>query len=423
MRDINQRLAAFGVKIPDILLPGPEVDPEKWAVIACDQHTQDPSYWETVRAITDSAPSALNLILPETFLGDGSGEPRISSIHASMRKYLKGGVFSAPSTCVIYVERETSRYALRRGLVMAVDLELYDWKTGNQALIRATEETIEERLPPRMEIRRNASLETSHIILLMDDDKDALLPALAERAKKKPPLYSTPLMLDSGSITGWALDSEEDWEILAGGLEKLMYKDGIGRRYETREPFLFAVGDGNHSLAAAKAVWDEYKKTHAGETGLENHPCRWALVELENLYDPGVIFEPIHRLVFGTDPDMLVSALSAQTGITLSPHVPENRIISAESNSPCFISALLQPLLDDFVMEHGLSIDYIHGEKELCRLAQDTTRPATGVLLPAVEKKDLFKTVTGTGALPRKSFSMGASADKRFYFECRSLLQ
>jgi len=277
---------------------------------------------------------------------------------------------------------------------------------------------VKERLPSRIEIRRGAPLELPHVLLLIDDEEDKLIPSLGEIAKKKSPLYETSLMMGSGSISGWAVDTEEAWTLLADGLKALADKAGVSSPNE--QPFLFAVGDGNHSLATAKAVWDEYKKAHAGEAGLENHPARWALVEVENLYDPGILFEPIHRVVFGVEPPELLKALSGLSDLKCGLEA-SSRVIRIECLSPDIATASLQPLLDRLVKEKGFSLDYIHGEDEVLRLAADSARRAVGLILPPVRKDGLFKTVAQTGPLPRKSFSMGEAEEKRFYLECKRL--
>jgi len=431
MTDI--RLAALGVGIPEILLPKEATDLSKWAVIACDQFTQDRDYWERAKIAADTAPSCLNLIYPEVYLEDGTAQTRserIQSIRKSMNSCLDG-VFAPPRHCCMYLERSTPWHPKRRGLVLSVDLERYDWTPQSRPLIRSTEGTVKERLPPRMEIRRGAPLELPHILLLIDDEGDKLIPSLGEIARVRPPLYETPLMMNSGSISGWALDTEEAWALLADGLEKLA--DLALARYGSNilsagdDPFLFAVGDGNHSLAAAKAVWEEYKKDHSGEAGLENHPARWALVEVENLYDPGIGFEPIHRVIFGAESGEVLKALSSLGDLRCSQDKPGSRVIRIENLSPVIATAGLQPLLDNFVEQRlaeanrNCSIDYIHGEEEVIRLAEDTTRKAIGIILPPVRKDGLFKTVAQSGPLPRKSFSMGSAEEKRFYLECRRL--
>ena len=447
MNEIQARLAALGVGIPEILLPRSGTDLSKWAVIACDQFTQDRNYWEQVKKAIDGAPSCLNLIFPEAFLEavyleDSSAKTvprRIHDIRNSMDSYIGGKIFAPPRRCGVYLERSTPLHPRRRGLVLAVDLEQYNWAPESRPLIRSTEETVKERLPPRMEIRRGAPLELPHILLLIDDEEDRLIPSLGEIARKRPPLYETPLMMNSGAVTGWPVDTEDAWAVLAEGLEALAEKSagryGGASPLAGASPFLFAVGDGNHSLATAKAIWEEYKKAHASETtgsaetspstegvaSAADHPARWALVEVENLYDPGIRFEPIHRLIFGAEPDELLDALSVLKDIRCRPENEEGRVIRIENLSPDIATASLQPLLDDFVKRKGLSIDYIHGEDELIRLASDPARPAVGLILPPVRKDGLFKTVAQTGPLPRKSFSMGESWEKRFYLECRRL--
>jgi hypothetical protein len=309
-----------------------------------------------------------------------------------------------------------------------------------------------------MEIRREAALDLPHILLLVDVDKVSLLPALGERARNRLLLYDTPLMLGAGKITGWLLDKEADWALLAEGLETLASR-AMTRYGPTKPgdaPFLFAAGDGNHSLATAKAVWEEYKKAHAGEPGLENHPARWALAELENLYDSGISFEPIHRILFGANMDETLAAMAALPSFTArpvsgpeelsaqvaDPTAPTNRygLISAgryvvgessgtggtSSEASSVATGDLQPLLDRFLEAGGqdLAIDYIHGEEVLFKLAeQNNAPPQTGILLPPIKKAGLFQTVARSGPLPRKSFSMGEAEEKRFYFECRKLFE
>ncbi|MDR3166509.1 MAG: DUF1015 domain-containing protein [Treponema sp.] len=444
MEDIFQRLAALGAGIPELLLPRPGIDLDKWAVIACDQFTQDGLYWDRVRRFVGTAPSALNLIFPEIYLGGGDREERAGNIHRAMETYLREGVFAPPHRGFIYTERRTSLRPLRRGLVFTIDLEQYDWAPHARPLIRSTEGTVPERLPPRMEIRRRAPLEIPHILLLIDEEEDRLLPGLAARAKGRLPLYDTSLMLDAGGVRGWLLDQEEDWTCLADGLENLARKaeTRYGQRDDT--PFLYAVGDGNHSLATAKAVWEEYKAAHGGAGGVD-HPARWALVEVENLYDPGIVFEPIHRVLFGPPAGEVLEALSALPGFSRrsvgdraelvrlvgDPAAPAARLglfagsepFLIESGAPGLITDSLQPLLDRFIADHGgaYGIDYIHGEDELFRLAGNPEHPAVGLLLPPIKKSGLFQTVARRGPLPRKSFSMGEAAEKRFYLECRRL--
>ncbi|MDR2629675.1 MAG: DUF1015 domain-containing protein [Spirochaetaceae bacterium] len=455
MADIHQRLADLGTAVPEILLPKPGVDLEKWAVIACDQFTQNRAYWEDAAAYVGDAPSTLSMIFPEVYLPEDGREERIRRIHAAMDRKLREGFFAPPRRACVYVERATPFHPCRRGLVLAVDLEQYDWKAESRLLIRSTEGTLPERLPPRIAIRRGASLEIPHILLLINDEEDRLLSGLSGRARRKSPAYDTPLMMQSGHIKGWLLEEEEDWAFLAQGLEALA-QQGQGQEQllqfqpqapDTR-PFLYAVGDGNHSLATAKAVWENYKREHR-EPDLMNHPARWALVEVENIYDPGLGFEPIHRVIFGVSPAEILQALSALPDFSkraIGSRAELSRLIAEkgaaknrlglitgtectllESNAPGLATDSLQPLLDTLILdqkaqasEGSVSIDYIHGEEELFSLTRASTQ-AVGLLLPPIEKRGLFETVSRSGPLPRKSFSMGEAEEKRFYLECRRL--
>ena len=438
MNNNRQRLNSLGIEIPSILLPQ-AADLQKWPVIACDQFTQDRDYWEKVKTAADGAPSTLNLIFPEVFLSDADAPQRITDIHSTMKRYLAEGVFGEPRQGFIYIERDTLWQKKRRGLVAAVDLEHYDWHPEARPLIRCTEGTVTERLPPRMDIRRDAPLELPHVLLLIDDDADDLLSALGERVKNSAPCYRTELMMNSGNVTGWFLDAENDLSFVTEKLEEL-YRLSSGR-YGGGQPFLFAVGDGNHSLAAAKGIWEEYKSSHSAD-GLPSHPCRYALVEIENIYDPAIQFEPIHRLVFDIDFEQIISLLSqlpdfsrrlvnsAQELVRICAEpfsgnrfgvICENRYALIETSAAGIATACLQPLLDKYAGDNPQLIEYIHDEEELLRLSAGGERRAAGILLPPVRKSGLFETVGRLGPLPRKSFSMGHSGEKRFYLECRSL--
>lgn len=432
----EERLARLGAAVPELLVPKSGTDLSKWAVIACDQFTQDPSYWARVREAAGGEPSALDCIIPEAFLGET--ESRAAAVHGAMKQYLDGGLFTRCRSCM-YVERDTPYRAGRKGILLCVDLEHYDWRPGSTPLIRPTEGTVPERLPARMELRRGAALELPHILLLINDERNALIPALGERARAAPPVYDTPLMLDSGGVRGWLL-GEAEMEILADGLEQLAASPAGGG---TEAAFLYAVGDGNHSLAAAKGVWEEYKKA-----GRPDHPCRWALVELENIYDPALVFEPIHRFVYGARRGEMEQALAALPGFSLKKlggmeeygrllslvkepagHTRFGLTVRAGAETELFLAAAdpvtlaldrIQPLLDALTANRPeLSLDYIHGEDELFRLASRSAGAA--VLLPPFNKQSLFRTVASRGILPRKSFSMGEAVEKRFYLECRKL--
>jgi len=452
----KQKLNTLGIDIPSILLPEAGADLQKWPVIACDQFTQDRNYWEKAKAAAAGKPSTLNMIIPEVFLTDDDVSKRINNIHSTMKNYLESSVFAAPRQSFIYIERDTPYQKKRRGLVAAIDLEQYDWHPEARPLIRSTEGTVAERLPPRMDIRRGAPLELPHVLLLIDDDTDSLLPVLGDKVKNTAPVYNTPLMMDSGHVKGWFLDAECE-TLIVNKLDEL-YRRSTARYNGNEKPFLFAVGDGNHSLAAAKGIWEEIKAAagcdavRPGE-GLPDHPCRYALVEIENIYDPAIQFEPIHRLIFDIGYDEIISLLSQLPDFScrsagdlqeLSKAVcgsgscvnkaaanrfgiiSQGRYALIETSAAGIATACLQPLLDKYAGDNPLLIDYIHDEKELFRLAEnsadESNRRTAGILLPPVQKSGLFETVARLGPLPRKSFSMGHSSEKRFYLECRSLL-
>ena len=434
-------LEEMGVRMPKVLLPK-ELDTKTWAVIACDQYTQDKKYWLAVEKAAAQKPSALHIILPEIYLNDQT-DRRIKTIHDTMKSYIDGGIFADERECFIYIERKTAFGRMRRGLIAEIDLERYDWAHGTQELIRATEATIKERIPPRMKIRAGAPLESPHIMLLANDPHHALIEGLGSRIRKNAPLYSGALMQNGGSISGWSVTAKEDIEYVRSSLETLFTentKTGGGT-------FLFAVGDGNHSLATAKAVWQErkaaLKNAGADETALKNDAVRYALVEIVNLYDEGLTFEPIHRVLFEADAAELTTFLAARLGGTFSKMNSAEELENTVKNSTADFGfvytengkteyALLstditelavsrfQPAADDFIRSHtSVTIDYIHGGKETAALGKKAG--AVGILLPPIAKDSFFATIARTGALPRKSFSMGEADEKRFYLECRKL--
>jgi uncharacterized protein (DUF1015 family) len=313
-----------------------------------------------------------------------------------MRQYLAEGVFAEPKAGMVYVERTTAYRRKRCGLITAIDLDTYDWHPFSKSLVRATEATVPERLPPRMTIRRGAPLELPHIMLLVNDAGRSLVEGAGRIARANAPRYDTDLMLNAGHITGWRVNGDAAYNAIVDALA------AIARENTRRDGdvFLFAVGDGNHSLASAKAVWDEYKaQLPADSPERETHPARYALVEIVNIYDEGLTFEPIHRVIFNADTASLNELLS---------RCPGRKVTE------------LQPLLDAYLAEHPeSSIDYIHGEGEVARLEQQAG--TVGIIMPPVDKSSFFSTIAETGPLPRKSFSMGEASEKRFYFECRKL--
>jgi hypothetical protein len=433
MLNTESREAETGVIVPEILLPAKKIDLSRWAVVACDQRTQDRRFWKETAAIAGDAPSTLNLIFPEVYLDDGGKAARVKKIHQTMRAYLAGGVFAPAERGFLYVERETTG-GLRQGLVAAVDLECYDWKANARPLIRASEGTIESRLPPRMDIRRAAPLELPHVMLLIDDEADRLFKGLV--AGTGPFAYDTELMQGGGRIRGrFVRNTAQVLDTLAA------LSRASSERYGNTEPFLFAVGDGNHSLATAKAVWEEYKTGHPGEKGLMENPLRYALVEIVNIYSAALRFEPIHRVLLGPSIDVssiditslaasfetrsltsraeLSSLVQKKGNRTRFGIIQGKRYILAEASSSLLATAVLDPELEKLCAAHPVTLDYIHGENELFTLCEE--KNAAGFLLPPFEKKGLFDTVAKTGPLPRKSFSMGEAEDKRYYLEARRI--
>ena len=433
-----KKLEDLGLRIPEILLPK-NIDLSTWSVIACDQYTQDKDYWKNVEEKAGNKPSTLNLILPEVYLGSPDKADRIKKIRQSMKEYLDTGVFADAKKCFIYLERKTAFGRTRKGLVAQIDLETYEWKPFSKANIRATEATIVERIPPRMEIRKGAPLELPHIMLLVND-KDDLLVGANKPTDGRAPIYDGELMANGGHITGWALESKVDIE----GVEKALNLIAEKNASPDDSTFLFAVGDGNHSLATAKAVWDEYKKEHPED---KDSPVRYALIEIVNIYDTGLTFEPIHRVIFNIDNEALIKKLAEKLNGNIKALDDADKVIKAVKDSWANFGffyldseskqknvlletkikelavARLQPEIDAFLKElpdqSKVEIDYIHGTDEVLKLGSKEN--SLGILLPPIAKDSFFETINGRGPLPRKSFSMGEADEKRFYLECRRL--
>ena len=411
-------------KSADILLPDfSSVDAKKWAVVACDQFTSEPYYWEAADKEVGDAPSTLRIILPEVYLSQT--EERIPVINATMEKYFNELLISHPDS-MIYVERVQSDSTVRRGIVMAIDLEAYDFTKGASSLIRATEATVIERIPPRVAIRKDAPIELPHVMLLIDDPDKTVIEPLSENNCKEI-AYNTELMLNGGSIIGRFLSDEAKAEV-SNALDALITPEAMEKRYgdSTLPPLLFAVGDGNHSLATAKTIYENLKNS-IGDEAL-NHPARYALIEVVNIHDEAMKFEPIYRVAFDIDPTDLISELEKYLN-TLSGDAPSQAIQYISSNKEGTLIAntpvkqltvgTLQDFLDSYVSTHeGASVDYIHGENSVRSLISDTS---VGFIFSGMSKAELFKTVIYDGALPRKTFSMGHAEDKRYYLECRKI--
>jgi hypothetical protein len=395
----------------DILLPA-RADMTKWSVIACDQFSSEPEYWARVGRFVGDAPSTLRLIVPEAYLDRVNTAESAGIIGAEMEAYLKPGLFRKLTDSFIYIERTISDGRIRRGLIGMLDLEAYDFSPGARTLVRASERTIVARLPARIDVRRRAPLELPHIMALIDDRERRVIEPLSEKKNSLEQVYDFELMEGGGSIKGWRV-SGDALEPVGDALGCLAGKSGVE----------IIIGDGNHSLAAAKAYWDEIK-TDLDESTRSGHPARCALVELNNVYDPAISFEAIHRVVFRTDPAALISALQqalpAGGGYELhwiTASGSGNMTVGA-SGIGDFIEKL-QTFLDDYVRTTGCDIDYIHGEDTVEKLARE--QGCVGLLLPTMDKSEFFRTVSAGGLFPKKSFSIGYARDKRYYLECREI--
>jgi len=431
----------IAMQVPDIYLPQAGVDLTKWAVIACDQYTSQPEYWHNVEKTVGNAPSTLNMIFPEVYLEMPGADERIRRIQQTMRDYLSSGLLVRHSG-MVYVERKVGG-KLRKGLVLALDLEHYDYNQGSCSLVRATEGTIIERLPPRMRIREGARLELPHILVLIDDPTRSVIEPVGKAKTQLQALYDFELMAGSGHLNGYLVNDPSIEAGIISGLEQLASLQTFGEKYgvgNDQPVLLFAMGDGNHSLATAKAIWEKKKSL----VGME-HPSRYALVEIENVHDEGLEFAPIHRVLFGLKRCCLEAMQDYfKAGYTFTacqdqaemakrvkqapvmPHtigVVSSRgygvveITNPTSNLPV---GTLQTFLDDFVKQGGAEkIDYVHGEEVVNELGTQADNMA--FYLPSMHKSDLYKTVILDGALPRKTFSMGEAYEKRFYMECREI--
>ena len=401
------------ILLPDFSL----VDGEKWATIACDQFTSEPEYWEDADRFVGGAPSALRVVLPEVYLDES--EARVPVINATMQEYLES-ILKEHKSAMIYVEREQPSGGLRRGIVGAVDLMCYDYKKGSDSLIRATEGTVLERIPPRVAVRKGAPIELPHVMLLIDDPEKTVIEPLI--GKELEPAYDFDLMLGGGHIKGYFLGEAEQKRI-DEALSALTEKEN-----GEKSPLLFAVGDGNHSLATAKACFEAIRE-HLGDEAAMAHPARYALCEVVNLYDDALEFEPIYRVMFGVDPENVLDELKKYIG-KLSGTAAAQKIeyMYAAGRAELSVNApeaqlpvgTLQNFIDAYIKEHeGVIVDYIHGEDSTEKLASKEN--AIGFIFEGMKKTDLFKTVMLDGALPRKTFSMGHAKDKRFYLEARKI--
>ena len=402
----------------DILLPDfSKVDGTKWACIACDQFTSEEAYWVEADRLVGDAPSTLRMILPEIYLGR-EDEGRISAIHAAMEDYEKNILVSHPDS-LMYLRRLCPTGKVREGLIGKIDLEAYDYNKGATSPVRATEGTVISRIPPRVAVRRGAALEAPHVMILIDDPADTVFSQV--RAAKNTPAYAFPLSQGGGSVTGAFVEKAAVPDILSA-----IAALGEGKT----DPLLFAVGDGNHSLASAKAYYEEIKAALGAEAA-KDHPARYALAEIVNIHSEALVFEPIYRVVFGADREDLLLAMRAYAE---RPADGESQTVTIvyDDNGVCkedftfcngthtLTVGTLQKFLDEYVASHPeVEVDYIHDEESLLSLA---TKPgAVGFLFAGMRKEELFSAVDRDGALPRKTFSMGVAREKRYYLECRKI--
>ena len=425
---MNENFKKLGFYPADILLPN-DCEMTKWAVVACDQFTSEPEYWASAEDLVGDAPSALRLILPEARLKDENVDEHIAAINENMQFYLDEGVFRCLENTLLYVERQQSDGRIRHGLVGMVDLEQYDFTPGSGALIRATEGTVLDRIPPRARVRRNAAIELPHVMLLIDDPDRTVIEPVTAAVEQMESVYDFDLMLGGGHIRGYRL-SDAQCDAVAEALLGLTDRAAMERKYGDGDaaPLLFAVGDGNHSLATAKACYEE-KKQGLTEEETRALPARYALVEVVNNHDDALQFEPIHRVLFGVEPQHLLAQLrkaypnayeGCGEGHTFGVvYEGYEGCITVPDPAMQLAVGTLQSFLDGYLKTFGGEVDYIHGDDVTRQLG--SRKGNMGFLLPAMGKEQLFKTVMADGVLPRKTFSMGHAQDKRYYVESRRI--
>ena len=418
------------MKVPfkrgNILLPK-DTDMTKWSVIACDQYTSEPEYWADVEKIVGNNPSTLNLTLPEIYLEESDVEERIKKINLNMEELVNSDFFNEYKDSMIYLERTGADGKVREGLIGIVDLEDYSYEKGSQTLIRATEKTVIERIPPRVKVRENASLELPHIMILIDDEKKEIIESLKNKVSENDKLYDFDLMKNGGHVKGYLLN-ESTMDEVDKSLERLMDKEYFERKYDVTDKgvLLFAMGDGNHSLATAKACYENLKKKIGEEEAL-NSKARYALVELVNLHSNALEFEAINRVIFNTNSVDLLNKLKEYYNINKEGNGQKVRVITNNIDEDWYIEnpksniavGSMQLFLDEYLSNNDGKIDYIHGDNVTRELGSKENN--VGFIFEAMKKTDLFKTVILDGALPRKTFSMGHANDKRYYLEARKI--
>lgn len=429
----NEKFAKFGLRLPNVLLPKKNINLNHWAVVACDQYTSEEDYWKKLEEEIGDDPSTLKIIYPEVYLDRDDKEERIKKINATMKEYIKNDIFDEHKETFILTER-TTESGTRYGLVVALDLEAYDYSKDSKTLIRATEGTILSRIPPRKEIRKNADLELPHILVLISDKHRAIIEKLKEKKESLPLLYDFDLIANGGHIKGYKVSDDESLESIYNGFETLY------NELDKTNPLLFAMGDGNHSLATAKSCWEDIKK-NLSEEDKKTHPARYALLELENIYDKGLEFEPIHRVFFGLKEENFDKLLSSYCKSFKKEEVKDEKELNKKvngdgqhfglkSNGKLFLytvdegvkqiaAGTLQLIIDEMLKEKLGEVDYIHGKDVTLKLADKDGN--IGIILPDVSKERFFSDMLKDGAYPRKTFSIGHANEKRYYMEARKI--
>ena len=433
MENVNIRLEKMGLRTSDLMIPKKGVDLSKWAVVACDQFTSEKDYWADVDRIVFKDPSTLRLIFPECYLDDGDGDQRIQDINRTMDSYVSQQLFDIHEDCFFLVKR-TCGNSCRWGLMASLDLDRYSWEKDSKSLIRATEGTILSRIPPRKKIRKDAPLEIPHIMVLISDRDRSVIEPLAAKSANLREIYDVELMKDGGHLQAWLVDSDADKNAVA---------DAFGKLYgalDPSNPLLFAMGDGNHSFATAKSCWEDIKKTLTEEER-KTHPARFCLVELENIFDPGLVFEPIHRVLFNVPEEVFLSELEKNAAKVETEKVgcrnciakrisdqstqrfgyctsDKHVVVTLDKPSANIAAGTLQKVIDSLISK-GYSVDYIHGADVTDKLGSEEGN--IGLFLPAIDKATFFETIIKDGALPRKTFSMGEANEKRYYMEARRI--
>ena len=443
MKLINKKLGNVAIKIPNILFPKNTIDLNKWAVIACDQYTSDEQYWNNVSKKIGFSPSTYKLMLPEVHLESPNKNKMLKKISSEMKKYLRNKTLLPLGDGFMYIERVTSYGNIRKGIIICIDLDMYDYKKDSTSLIRPTENTILNRIPPRVKIRESAVIELPHVMLLIDDPNKTVIEPLSSMKNSYNKLYDFNLMLNGGHIEGYHINSIQDMEHLSKSLHDLANKENFNRKYNTdKELLLFAVGDGNHSLASAKSHWENIKST-LDIKEIDSHPARYALVEIINIRDESLNFEPIHRVLFNTNLNDFIEFLKLDeieihkyTDIEqLKQKVYEKAFsknehsfglicdkkylfVTIKNTTSSLACGTIQTLVDKFIGEKETQIDYIHDIEGLLNISTDKS---IGFLMPPIDKSNFFKTIIEEGTMPRKTFSMGHADEKRFYLETRKI--